>query len=157
MKAIAHIAILYNFDQFYNHGKEAGKKRKYNLLMFLYGLFVMVVIEQTRGYFIAIFGAIAVLILCYNRNSKKFCITFCLVIIGIIILLKTNVIGGFLSSVLDSSESYEKGATGLIRLRGMAVFWEAFKRNPLFGLGFQTTGDNAITQSGIFILMMMVL
>lgn len=150
MKAIAHIAILYNFDQFYNHGKEAGKKRKYNLLMFLYGLFVMVVIEQTRGYFIAIFGAIAVLILCYNRNSKKFCITFCLVIIGIIILLKTNVIGGFLSSVLDSSESYEKGATGLIRLRGMAVFWEAFKRNPLFGLGFQTTGDNAITQSGIF-------
>ena len=32
----------------------------------------------------------------------------------------------------------------------MAVFWEAFKRNPLFGLGFQTTGDNAITQSGIF-------
>ena len=36
----------------------------------------MVVIEQTRGYFIAIFGAIAVLILCYNRNSKKFCIEY---------------------------------------------------------------------------------
>ena len=150
MRAVAHITILYNFDKLYNQSKQNRKLRKYNLIMFLYGMFVLIVIEQTRGYYIAIFGAIAGLILCDNRRYKKLLLTFTIGLLAFIILYKMNIISNFLNSVFDSSGSYDKGATGLIRLQGMNMFWKGFKSNPLIGLGFQSNGDYADTGMGIF-------
>lgn len=54
---------------------------------------------------------------------------------------KMNIIGNLFNSLFDSSGAYDKGATGLIRLKGMQMFWNGFIDNPMFALGFQSTGD----------------
>lgn len=148
MKALAHVAIIYNFDKFYN---QIDKKHKiWHLLMALYGIAIMVVVEQTRGYFIAVFGAIAVLIMCYNKKTIKFFASALIVLISVSIILRTQLLSNFLDVLFSTKESGATGATGLIRVRGMTAFWNQFINNPLFGYGFQETGDFATTASGIF-------
>ena len=148
MKAVAHITIIYNFDQFYNQSDKRNKI--WNLLMVLYGIAVMVVIEQTRGYFIAVFGAVAVLIMCYNKKTIKFFISGLIVLLVVGVMFKTQLISSFLDVLFSTKESGATGATGLVRLRGMTAFWNQFINNPLFGYGFQETGDFATTNGGIF-------
>ena len=148
MKALAHVAIIYNFDKFYN---QIDKKHKiWHLLMALYGIAIMVVVEQTRGYFIVVFGAIAVLIMCYNKKTIKFFASALIVLISVSIILRTQLLSNFLDVLFSTKESGATGATGLIRVRGMTAFWNQFINNPLFGYGFQETGDFATTASGIF-------
>lgn len=140
IKVFGHLAILYNFDKFYNTDKW-DRKKKYNLIMVLYGLFCLIAVEQTRGYYIAIFASIAVLVLSYNRDINKVLVTSILIIITCIMMWKMNIIGNLFNSLFDSSGAYDKGATGLIRLKGMQMFWNGFIDNPMFALGFQSTGD----------------
>lgn len=69
MKALAHVAIIYNFDKFYN--QKERKHRAVHLAMALYGISTMLIVEQTRGYYIAVFGALAILIMCYNKKQSN--------------------------------------------------------------------------------------
>lgn len=148
MKALAHIAIIYNFDKFYN---QIDRKNKiWHLVMALYGIAIMLIVEQTRGYFIAIFGAMAVLIMCYNKKTIKFFASALIILIAVCIALKVQLLSSFLDILFSTAESGVTGATGLIRARGMTAFWNQFINNPLFGYGFQETGDFATTASGIF-------
>lgn len=148
MKALAHIAIIYNFDRFYN---QIDKKHKiWHLVMAIYGITIMVIVEQTRGYYIAVFGAIAVLIMCYNKKTIKFFASGVIILIAVCIALRVQLLNSFLDVLFSTAESGATGATGLVRVRGMTEFWKQFIRNPLFGYGFQETGDYAMTAGGIF-------
>lgn len=148
MKVLAHIAIIYNFDKFYN---QTDKKHKmWHLVMALYGIAIMVIVEQTRGYFIAVFGAIAILIMCYNKKTIKFFASGLIILITVCIALRVQILSSFLAVLFSTAESGATGATGLVRVRGMIAFWNQFTNNPLFGYGFQETGDFAITSNGIF-------
>jgi O-antigen ligase len=118
--------------------------------MVLYGLTMMLVVEQTRGYYIAVFGAIAVLIMCYNKKTIKFFVSGLIILIAVSIALKGQLLSSFLDVLFSTAESGETGATGFVRIRGMTAFWNQFINNPLFGYGFQETGDFATTARGIF-------
>lgn len=148
MKVLAHVAIIYNFDKFYNQLEKKDKIK--HLVMSLYGIAIMVIVEQTRGYFIAVFGAIAVLIMCYNKKTIKFFVSGLIVLIAVCVIFRTQLLSNFLDVLFSTKESGDTGATGLVRVRGMTEFWNQFINNPLFGYGFQETGDFATTPSGIF-------
>lgn len=134
MRSMAHVMIIYNFDKFYNQG---DKGRLKYLLLTLVGLFTMVYVEQTRGYYIAVVLSLAALLLCYNRESKKFLITSVLVILAVFVLWKTNAIAALYNSLFSTGED----ATAIVRLRGIEIINEQLKNNLLWGFGFQKTGD----------------
>lgn len=136
MRSMSHIMIIYNFDKCYN--QEERGKFKYLLLAIL-GIFTMFYVEKTRGYYIAVLLSIAVLLICYNRKLRKFLFTFLLVIVVIVVLWKTNAIGNLYNSLFNDNNVTD--ATGLVRLRGYEIILEKLRHNPLWGFGFQTSGD----------------
>lgn len=142
MRVLGHIAIIYNFDQFYN--QEDSKHRTKSFLMAIYGIITMFTVEQTRGYMIAILICIIVLLACYNRKSKKFLFTLMIIIVGAILLYRTQYVSSLINSFFEGDN-----ATGYYRLSGMQVFWNQFLRNPLWGYGFQSTGDYIISGLGV--------
>lgn len=135
MRSVAHIMIIYCFDQLYN---QRPRKKVALIVGLLLGLVTMFYVEQTRGYYIAIFLSLFSVMLCNSKKRKQFLKTFILVIIGLAVLWRTDAIGQLLQSIFDGNDSM---ATGLIRVEGMKMFWQAFLNNPLWGYGFQETGD----------------
>ena len=135
MRSMAHVMIIYNFDKFYN---QRDKGRLKYLLLTLLGLFTMFYVEQTRGYYIAVVLSLAALLLCYNRESKKFLITSVLVILAVFVLWKTNAIAVLYNSLFSTTG---EDATAIVRLRGIEIINERLKNNLLWGFGFQKTGD----------------
>lgn len=148
IRAIGHLLIIFNFNRFYN-GTDSRNK-KISLFMTAYGILIMLLIEQTRGYYIAIFGAIFVLLICNNKNANKIIISTVIIIAIVIFLYQNQTISTFLDTLLGTEGTGESGATGAVRLRGMAEFWNQFIRNPLLGYGFQESGDSVSTVNGIF-------
>lgn len=135
MRSVAHIIIIYCFDQLYNR---RPKKKMALIIGLLLGMFTMFYVEQTRGYYIAIFLSIFSVMLCNSKNRKQFIRTSILVIIGFAVLWRTEAIGKLLQSIFNGSDSM---ATGLVRIEGMQMFWQTFLSRPLWGYGFQETGD----------------
>ena len=142
IRVIGHLAIIYNFDRFYN--QDRNRHKIVSLLMTIYGLIVMFLVEQTRGYQLAVLVAIAVLLACYNRKSKKFLFTFLIVIIAAVIIYRTQIVSSFIASIFEGDN-----ATGYFRINGMQMFWNQFLKNPLWGYGFQPTGDYVYSSLGV--------
>lgn len=135
MRSVAHIMIIYCFDQLYN---QRPKKKMTLIIGLLLGLATMFYVEQTRGYYIAIFLSLFAVMLCRSKNRRQFVRTSVLIIIGFAILWRTEAIGKLLQSIFSGNDSM---ATGLVRVEGMQMFWQAFLSKPLWGYGFQETGD----------------
>lgn len=135
MRSVAHIIIIYCFDQLYN---QRPKKKVTLIFGLLSGLITMFYVEQTRGYYIAIFLSLFSVMLCNSKKRKQFIRTSILVVLGFAVLWRTDAIGKLLQSIFNGNDSM---ATGLVRVEGMKMFWQAFLNNPLWGYGFQETGD----------------
>lgn len=136
MRSVAHIMIIYCFDQLYNR---KPKKKMELIVGVLLGLFTMFYVEQTRGYYIAVFLSIFAVMLCNSKYRKQFIKTSILVIVGFGVLWRTEAISNLMQSIFSGSDSM---ATGIIRIEGMKLFWQAFLTRPMWGCGFQETGDS---------------
>ena len=135
MRSVAHIMIIYCFDQLYN---QRPKKKVVLLVGLLLGMITMFYVEQTRGYYIAIFLSIFAVMLYNSKNRKQFIRTSVLMTLGFVVLWRTKAIGKLFQSIFNGNDSM---ATGLVRVEGMKMFWQSFLSRPLWGCGFQETGD----------------
>lgn len=135
MRVLGHVAIIYNFDRFYNSEE---KKRIVNLTIFVLGIIAMVYTEQVRGFQIAMVIAIFVMLAINNRSSLKKLVSIILIGVFCWIIIGTGYLDYFISS-FDGGETVSVVA----RTAGMQRFWEAFLENPIMGLGLQSTGDSA--------------
>ena len=135
MRSVAHIMIIYCFDQLYN---QRPKKKVVLLVGLLLGMITMFYVEQTRGYYIAIFLSIFAVMLYNSKNRKRFIRTYVLMTLGFGVLWRTKAIGKLFQSIFNGNDSM---ATGLVRVEGMKMFWQSFLSRPLWGCGFQETGD----------------
>ena len=129
MRSVAHIMIIYCFDQLYN---QRPKKKVVLLVGLLLGMITMFYVEQTRGYYIAIFLSIFAVMLYNSKNRKQFIRTSVLMTLGFVVLWRTKAIGKLFQSIFNGNDSM---ATGLVRVEGMKVFWQSFLSRPLWGCG----------------------
>lgn len=141
MRVIAHLVILFNFNKFYN--QKANQRRYINLFVSILGCITMVLVEQTRGYFLAIFLSMISILLSGIKSMKKFLSSMIVLVIVGIFLYETQIVSNTFNTVM-SSDTTNRLATGFIRFEGMRVFWHQFLKNPFLGFGFQRTGDYVI-------------
>lgn len=118
--------ILYNFDRFYN----GSRKRTVYLLMAVVGMTAMLLVQQTRGYTIAVVIALGVIVLMNNRTTLKVLLNV-LIIVGVFIYL---IYSGIFADLLISLNP-EQGENIGVRLIAVDYFWKEFIQNPLIGHG----------------------
>lgn len=141
MRVIAHLTILYHFNKFYN--QKENRRRYVNLFICILGCFTMILVEQTRGYYLAVFLSMISILLSGIKNQKKFITSIFLLLIAGIFLYETQIVSTMLDTVF-STDTTNRLATGYIRFEGMRIFWQQFLKKPMWGFGFQNTGDYVI-------------
>lgn len=132
---LGNIMILYNFYKFYSVDDSVAKghNRMMHLALFLLGFADLIVISRIRGATLAISIALLTIAITCRNTKKEFIKKMLVVFVVVCGLFGTDIATSFFSSFsLSAQRAYSTTA----RLYAMDFYWNAFLRNPLFGIGF---------------------
>lgn len=126
-----NIMIIYNFVKMYA-GILNKKVCKFNVILFILGMYCMIFIDQSRAMLLVIILSILVIILLGKKpllfKEKEILLFF--------ILLPASLLCGVIPKFIASfSTKGDMAVSTIARLREIQYFWECFCNNPLFGNG----------------------
>ena len=133
---LGNIMILYNFNAFYNNYKKK-KDLLFYLMMFVLGMYCLLVIQQTRMYTIAIIISLLFLIFSTNKLNTKVIINVLVLSIALLILIQSKSLSVFFTSFTDG-----KIDTTNVRIDAITYFKGYIIKNPIFGMGLVSYGGN---------------
>ena len=132
------VMILYNFCKLYSFSSSRIKKIVH-FIFFIMGLFSLIFVGQTRGFYVSILGCLLIIILYSGRNQhNRFVRNMFLISIGVLIVLSS----GMIPSVFSSFDLVgEHGMSTSYRMYGYNYYWNYFLNHPIFGMGFAFGGN----------------
>lgn len=134
MFSLPNLMIIYNFYQLYSEKKLLNKRAVTAAVRFLLGIFCLLFVQQTRGYTLAVFAALAVITLFLNENSNKKLRSAIIIALVVVYAASTGVVTDFFSTFNESSDM---GGSTTYRLLAIEYYWHKFLDNPIFGgVGF---------------------
>lgn len=132
---LGNLMILFNFYRFYSADSNFEKEhdRILHFVLFVLGFSDLIVISRIRGATLAITVALLVIAIACRNTKKELYKKMLLSFILVCGLFGTDIVSNFLGSFsLYGQRSYST----IARLYAMNFYWEAFLKNPLFGIGF---------------------
>lgn len=135
---LAHVLLIYDFEKIINNQKGliSNKLAVVNLIL---GTYCLLIVEQTRGHFLAIFAAWFAILILNSKKKSTVMLRVILLVTAYILLVKSGYLQSIFSSLTGASEIY--GDYGQqARISSMNYFWNCFLSNPLCGIGFVRYG-----------------
>lgn len=134
LKSLGNIAILYNFDNFFNN-KKRGAGRVFSFIALVLGLYCLFMIQQTRAMTFTVLCSIAAIMLFGAKRVIKKLIVFSVAIIALGTLIYTGVLSNFFESFSTAATNANREGT-TIRISAILYYIECFFKNPILGNGF---------------------
>lgn len=134
--SLGNFFILYNFDKVYN--REEGDNIIFNIIQLILGLYMLVAVQQTRGFTFAVVLSLAVMILVSSEKQMQSIQNMVLLGVVTFILIQSGAIEQFFSSL---KVNLDTGDTTLVRLNAIEYYLGEFLKNPLFGHGIITEAN----------------
>ena len=126
------IMIIYNFYQGF-FGKDFRKKTIKYIFIFLFGIIVLFLYQQTRAMTMAIILSMTTICLFGKKNMNKIIKSVAFIFIGSIFILGT----GYINRVVDSIFELTSEST-YNRTYAIEHYAQIFEKYPFFGTGFTT-------------------
>lgn len=134
LKSLGNIAILYNFENFFNE-KKSGFSRTFSFIVLLLGLYCLIMIQQTRAMTFAVLCSISAIMLFGAKKATKKLMVFATANIAVGVLIYTGVLSNFFESFSTAATNvYRYGTT--IRLGAIQYYIDCLFKNPILGNGF---------------------
>lgn len=142
LPCIANVMVLYNFCKVFC-SKE--KKKLFNLIQLIMGLYCVFAIQQTRAYYIVLCISFIVVLIFTSEDKLKTIRNILIIVVTMGIVIYLGVFNQFLDTF---SETSTEAAGNIARSGAFAYFWSEFLRTPIFGHGFLTTQSNLTIRTG---------
>lgn len=122
--------VVFNIYRWQNYS--GLKIRTVALAEWIFGILYMILINQSRSQYVAILAAVVMMILFNKRRAKKQVFVVCVLLVGAIVFLQSDLFQNFLGSFALNTEE----DTLSVRLEKLRLIQSAFKQHPFWGFGF---------------------
>lgn len=146
MGVMSQFMIIYNFSYLYKNTKKTNFKWLYHLILFILGLYCLVIVSKTRADQAYVLIAIAAIVLIGGKTNRSRFLTVVMTMVGIYIIINTDIITK-ITEVFSSANANTNSVVN--RLYAYRYYGECIRNNPFWGHGFPMTTNIAYPYYGV--------